>query len=95
MSRKIIIKGDLTDKRHIIIDDDDAIELPFHMISADAFAPDVMQMQKLNQLLPTDDDLLAIMKEKKERVNRKSSAKEQPKHYSEQDFAKIKRWLER
>lgn len=95
MSRKIILKGDLTDKSHIVIDDDDAIELPFHMIPADAFSPDEAQMQKLSQLLPPDDDLLAIMKEQKERVNRKKGVKAQPKHYSEQDFEKIKGWLKR
>ena len=34
ISRKIIIKGDMTDRNQIIIGDDEVIELPFHMISS-------------------------------------------------------------
>lgn len=52
ISRKIIIKGDMTDKDRIAIDDEEVIELPFHMIPTDAFAPDVEQMKRLSQLLP-------------------------------------------
>ena len=52
ISRKIIIKGDMTDKDRIVIDDEEVIELPFHMIPADAFAPDAEQMKQLSQLLP-------------------------------------------
>ena len=44
ISRKILIKGDMTDKNQIVIDDDEVIELPFHMIPTDAFAPDTEQM---------------------------------------------------
>lgn len=40
VSRKIIIKGDVQDKNQIVIDDDEGIELPFHMISTDGeYAP--------------------------------------------------------
>ena len=38
ISRKIIIKGDMTDKNQIVIDDEEVIELPFHMIPTDTFA---------------------------------------------------------
>ncbi len=55
ISRKIIIKGDMTDKDRIVIDDSEVIELPFHMIPTDAFAPDVEQMKRLSQLLPEDE----------------------------------------
>lgn len=48
ISRKILIKGDMTDKNQIIIVDDEVIELPFHMIPTDAFAPDVEQMKRLS-----------------------------------------------
>ena len=57
ISRKIIIKGDMTDKEHIVIDDDEVIELPFHMISADAFAPDEERVKQLSQLIPEDAEL--------------------------------------
>ena len=61
ISRKIIIKGDMTNRDQIVIDDDEAIELPFHMIPTDAFAPDKEQMKRLSQLLPKDENLLALM----------------------------------
>lgn len=95
ITRKIIIKGDLADEKRIVIDDDEVIELPFHMIPADAFAPDEGQMKLLNQLIPEEDDLLSIMKKSRERVKRRSGVKVQPKYFSEQDFEKIKEWLER
>lgn len=95
MSRKIIIKGNLTSKERIVIDDDEVIELPFHMIPADAFAPDEEQMKKLRQLVPEDGGLLKIMKTPQERVNRKKGVGVQPKNYAERDFKKIKEWLER
>ena len=38
----------MTDKGRIVIDDDEAIELPFHMIRADAFAPDKKQTNDWN-----------------------------------------------
>ena len=71
ISRKIIIKGDMTDKEQIVIDDDEVIELPFHMIPTDEFASDEEQMKRLSQLLPEDEDLLALMEKQQKRVNRK------------------------
>ncbi len=98
MSRKIILKGDLSDRSHIIIDDDEAIELPFHMISADAFTPDAAQTQKLRKLLPEDDTLLTLMKKPLEKVTRRKGEKGnwvQPLNYEEQHFKMIKEWLEK
>lgn len=46
ISRKIIIKGDMTDKDRIVIDDDEAIELPFHKLSGRGI--------ELRELLETD-----------------------------------------
>ena len=93
MSRKIIIKGDMTDRDRIVIDDDEVIELPFHMIPADAFAPDAEQMKQLSQLLPEDEELLAIMENKRKRVNRNKKEGVLDKSFGEQDFEKIKEWL--
>ena len=73
ISRKIIIKGDMTDKEHIVIDDDEVIELPFHMISADAFAPDEEKVKRLSQLLPEDEDLLVLMEKKQKKVLQKEN----------------------
>ena len=93
ISRKIIIKGDMTDKDRIVIDDDEVIELPFHMIPTDAFAPDAEQMKRLSQLLPEDEGLLAIMEKKRKRVNRNKREGVSDKSFGEQDYEKIKRWL--
>ena len=93
ISRKIIIKGDMTDKDRIVIDDEEVIELPFHMIPADAFAPDAEQMKQLSQLLPEDEELLAIMENKRKRVHRNKKEGVLDKSFGEQDFEKIKEWL--
>lgn len=95
ISRKIIIKGDMTDKDRIVIDDDEVIELPFHMIPADAFAPDAEQMERLSQLLPEDEGLLALMEKKRKKVNRNKKEDIQNKSFGEQDYEKIKGWLNR
>ena len=95
MSRKIIIRRNADNKERIEISDDEAVELPFRMIPANAFAPDQEQTQRLHQLIPEDGELLTIMKTPHERVNRRRSMKEQPKYYSALDFDKIKEWLEK
>lgn len=95
ISRKIIIKGDMVDKEQIIIDDDEVIELPFHMIPVDAFAPDEEQMKQLSQLLPENEDLLALLEKKRKKVNRKEKEGVLDKSFEVQDYEKIKEWLER
>lgn len=95
ISRKIIIKGDMADKEQIVIDDDEVIELPFHMIPVDAFAPDEEQMKQLSQLLPEDEDLLELLEKKRKKVNRKEKEGVLDKSFEVQDYEKIKEWLER
>lgn len=95
ISRKIIIKGDMTDKEQIVIDDDEVIGLPFHMIPADAFAPDEEQIKQLYQLLPKDEGLLALMGKKQKKVNRREKEGALQKSFGVQDYEKIKEWLER
>lgn len=95
ISRKILIKGDITDKDRIVIDDDEAIELPFHMIPTDAFAPNEEQMRRLSQLLPEDEGLLALMEKKRKRVSRKEREDVLDKSFKVQDYEQIKEWLKR
>lgn len=95
VSRKIIIKGDMADKEQIVIDDDEVIELPFHMIPVDAFAPDEEQMKQLSQLLPENEDLLELLEKKRKKVNRKEKEGVLDKSFEVQDYEKIKEWLER
>lgn len=95
ISRKILIKGDMTDKNQIVIDDDEVVELPFHMIPTDAFAPDTEQMKRLSQLLPEDEGLLALMEKKRKRVNRKERDGVLDKSFEVQDYEQIKEWLKR
>lgn len=95
ITRKIIIKGDPADKKHIVIDDDEAIDLPFHMIPPGAFAPNAEKLGQLNQLMPEDHDLLALMKGTHRREQRRTGLKVQKKSFGEPDYKKIKGWLER
>ena len=85
----------MTDRNQIVIDDDEVIELPFHMIPADAFAPDAEQMKQLSQLLPEDDALLALMGKKQKKVNRKEREGVLDKSFKVQDYEQIKEWLKR
>lgn len=95
ITRKIIIQCNLSNKDRIMISKDSAIELPFYMVRSDAFAPDATQTQRLHDLLPSDNDLLSILRTPMERVNRKTGADVQPKYYQDPDFEKIKEWLEK
>lgn len=95
ISRKIIIKGNMMDKKQIVIDDNEVIELPFHMIPANAFAPDEKKEKQLEQLLPEDEGLLRLMEEKHRKVNRKERDDELDKSLKIQDYERIKEWLER
>lgn len=95
ISRKIIIKGDMADKEQIVIDDDEVIELPFHMIPVDAFAQDEEQMKQLSQLLPENEDLLELLEKKRKKMNRKEKEGVLDKSFEVQDYEKIKEWLER
>mgnify|MGYP004471132069 CR=1 FL=1 len=95
ISRKIIIKGNMMDKKQIVIDDNEVIELPFHMIPANAFAPDEKKEKQLEQILPEDEGLLRLMEEKHRKVNRKERDGELDKSLKIQDYERIKEWLER
>ena len=86
ISRKIIIKGDMADKEQIVIDDDEVIELPFHMIPVDAFAPDEERMKQLSQLLPENENLLELLEKKRKKVNRKEKEGVLDKSFEVQDY---------
>ena len=94
ISRKIIIKGDMENKNQISIDDDEAIELPFHMIPANSFSPDEEQVNALRQLLPEDDSIFTLLKKKRNKAKRKEHEGILDKSFEIQNFEKIKEWLE-
>lgn len=94
ISRKIIIKADTADKACIEIPDEEAIELPFHMIQGNPFAPDEAQMAKLRQLLPADEDVLELMKKPWKKVSGKERSGVLDKSFAPQDYETIRRWLE-
>lgn len=95
ISIKIIIKGNMTDKNQIVIDDNEVIELPFHMIPTNAFAPDEKKMRQLKLLLPEDEELLVLMERKHRKVNKKEKNGELDKSFETQDYERIREWLER
>lgn len=94
ISRKIIIKGNLTTKDQIVIDDEEVIELPFHMIPVNAFTPNTERVKQLNQLLPKDESLLELMEKKQVKVKRKEKEGVLDKSFEVQDYEKIREWLE-
>lgn len=93
ISRKIILKGDMTSKKEIIIDDTEMIELPFHMIPIDAVVADEEKMQRLNQLLPREEDIFALMKEKRQKTRKKEGKDVLDKTFEEEQYEKIAGWL--
>lgn len=93
ITRKIIIKGDMIDKKRIVIDNDESIELPFHMISEATFAPNEAQVMHLNHLLPEDENLLNIMKRNIPKVPKKINRGVRDKSFEIQNYELIKEWL--
>ena len=95
MSRKIIIKGELSDRNRIEIADDEAIELPFRMIHTVSSPEDAQKKHKLQQLLPEDKELLKFMTMSLKKANRKEGASTQNKSLDSDDYKRIKEWLEK
>ena len=95
ITRKIIIKGNVVDRSRVEIDDNEAIELPFHMIPADAFAPDEEQEKRLIQLIPEDAKVLETTQKQVTRRNRIEHNGVLMKSMDKEDFDKIRGWLER
>lgn len=94
VSRKIILKGNMSDRNKIILDDDKAIELPFHMIPIKDFLPDEEQIGLLRRLLPEDESVFSLLKRQHKKAKRKEHEGIIDKSFSVQDFEKIKEWLE-
>ena len=95
ISRKIILKGKIRPDAQVYIDDDEAIELPFYMISAEVFLPDKEQINELEQLLPSkNDNILDLLKKKRKKMPRRNRESNIEKSFDNGDFKKIKRWLE-
>ena len=94
VSRKIILKGNMSDRNKIILDDDEAIELPFHMIPIKDFLPDEEQIGLLRRLLPEDESVFSLLKRQHKKAKRKEHEGIIDKSFSVQDFEKIKEWLE-
>ena len=94
VSRKIILKGNMSDRNKIILDDDEAIELPFHMIPIKDFLPDGEQIGLLRRLLPEDESVFSLLKRQHKKAKRKEHEGIIDKSFSVQDFEKIKEWLE-
>lgn len=96
MSRKIMIKGDLRDRAHIQIDNSEAIELPFYMIPEKDFKPNQEKNEYLNELIPKDEKLLAVLGKKtikKNYIIDKNGIS--AKTFPENEFNMIKEWLEK
>lgn len=93
ISRKIIIPGDMTNKTQIKIIDDEVIELPFHMIPADAFIPNKEKTERLHKLTACNDKLLKYLRKNHRKVIKKSNTTVTDKSIKDKDYEAIKEWL--
>ena len=94
ITRKIIIKGSISNVKQIIINDAESIELPFHMIPTDAYRPDADCLERLNQLLPDNDTVAAVLKEQITRKNERLKNGVTVKTLSKNEYECIKEWLD-
>ena len=90
----LYISRKIDDRNRILLDDDESIELPFHMIPANSFSPDEEQVNALRQLLPEDDSIFTLLKKKRNKAKRKEHEGILDKSFEIQNFEKIKEWLE-
>lgn len=95
ISRKIMIRGNLENKNCISIDDNEVIELPFHMIPGKDFQPDQNMTKQLKELLPEDETLMALLESKIKKVNKADRNGTLAKTFSNREFELIKEWLEK
>lgn len=94
-TRKIVICGDISDKNKIIIDEIDAIELPFYMISTNDYSTNEALKAQLNQLLPNDENLLALMTKERKKEKRNNLTSTQVKTFNNDEYSLIKEWLKK
>lgn len=94
ITRKIIIKGDMSLKNQIVIDDNEAIELPFHMIPPNTVVLNEDQVMRLKQLLPEDDDLISLLEKNIQKVPKRGKKPVRDKSFEAQEFEMIKEWLD-
>ena len=85
----------MIDENQIEINDDEAIELPFHMISTDEFVPDKGQVNRLRQLIPEEKNLLELMEKKRIKTIKKERNGVFDKTFKVQEYEMIKEWLEK
>lgn len=93
ITRKIFIEGDKSNKNQIVIDDNEAIELPFHMIPPNTVVLNKDQVTRLKQLLPEDEDLIRLMEKDIKKVPNRGKKLVRDKSFEVQDFEMIKEWL--
>lgn len=93
ITRKIILKGDLSNKDQIVIGDDEAIELPFHMISENSFSPDSAQINALEEMLPKNTEISNVLKKQVRKVRRDLIEDVLKKSWEKEEFEIIRRWF--
>ena len=90
ITRKIILKGKISDNNIIDIDEDALIEIPFYDVSIDDEPLDKKKKKHLRDLLPEDKDLQLFMEKEHPRERKKDITS-----FEEEDFNKIRMWMEK
>lgn len=93
ITRKIILKGDLSNRNQIVIGDDEAIELPFHMIPDNAISPSPELISALEDLLPKDIEILNILKKQRTKVKKTFCDDVYKKSLDNEEFEIIRGWF--
>lgn len=94
ITRKIILRGEFESNGVILVDDEDIIELPFFMIPSEELKHDQKYISELERLIPQDEVLLSLLKNKRKKVKNNEKNGVSDKSFELKEFEKIREWLE-
>lgn len=94
VSRKILLPCTFKDGGDIEIPDTEAVEIPFYIVSVGDFMVKSTDLNNLKSYMPdssTED--LNFLNEPMKKVDRNKNSNQAPKSFTEDQFKKIKEWL--
>ena len=94
ITRKLFLNGDMSDREHIVLDDEQLVELPFYNISSKTLKQNKVLLSQLNKLLPDDDKVSRVIRMPHEKQQNRIKDEVATKSYNEDDFNIITGWLE-
>lgn len=89
-TRKIMIPCSITPDRNILIEETDAVEIPFHLVKEETIQPDQSTVETLHDLMPQAGDEVEFLLQPQKSGKRKQHKQ---KNFDDQVFDAIKGWL--